>query len=313
MSGPTQTEALARATLESRLAALAAIAVRHDEPLAPHTSMGVGGPARWFIEVEERGALAHLLALLGEAGVAWTMLGGGSNTLFEDRGFEGAVVHLGKGFRFIEADPAQPELIHTGSGALLSAAMNFAKRRGLSGLEFGAGIPGTLGGALAGNSGAGGADICSLAESVEVLDEDGAERTLARGEFGFSYRKSGLAGRIILAARLRLAPASREEIETAIQAHLAKRMEQPIGDRSSGCMFKNPPGEYAGRLIDAAGLKGLQVGGISVSNTHANFMINEGGGTAQEIRQLMEEVRRRVQEESGFELEAEVRWVRPSD
>lgn len=290
----------------SSIEAIPGISLRPNEPLASHTSMGVGGPARWFIEVDERSALAPLLDLLRASRIPWVMLGGGANSIFSDEGFDGAVIHPGKGFRQIEATEHE-HVIRAGAAATLSALMNFAKRRNLSGLEFCAGIPGTLGGALAGNAGAGGWDICTLADSVEVLDREGHPHTRKRGEFSFAYRISDLRNDVILAADLHLCPDTREAIVARIQKCLEKRGEQPIGERSSGCMFKNPPGEFAGRLIDRAGLKGHAVGGASISTEHANFMINDGKATATEILQLMDEVRSRVRSATGIELESEVR------
>lgn len=300
-----------RTSLEEAIASLEGIRVSQNERLSLHTSMGVGGPARWFIVVDDRASLVPLINLLNSRSIRWMMLGGGSNTLFSDEGFNGAVLHPGQGFRSIEMVPGNPQCVRAGAAANVGAIMQFAKRRGLEGLEFCAGIPGTLGGALAGNAGAGGHDICSATESVEVLNGDGTSRERKRGEFQFRYRWCELRDEVILGATLALTPDSREAIEERIQSHLAKRLEQPVGDRSSGCMFKNPPGEYAGRLIDRAGLKGLTVGGISVSHAHANFMINDGSGTAAQIRELMELVRQRVLQSTGVSLEAEVRFIHP--
>jgi len=271
--------------------------------------MGVGGPARWFVEVARRDALAATLAALRDSGAPWVMLGGGSNSLFEDKGFAGVVVRLTGEFRTIRMTEDR-NVLEAGAAAPLSAIMNFARRQGLAGLEFGVGIPGTLGGALAGNAGAGGHDICSLVEAVEVLDSTGRGVVRRPGEFRFGYRQSELARDVIVSARLRLRPDSPETIQARIEEHLARRREQPLGERSSGCMFKNPPGEFAGRLIDRAGLKGTRVGGASVSSIHANFMINDGAATARDVAELMDFVRRRVRETSGVDLEPEVRWLR---
>ena len=207
-------------------------------------------------------------------------------------------------------DQAACSIIRAGAAAGLSAIMNFAKKRELAGLEFCAGIPGKLGGALAGNAGAGGGDICSLVDCVEVVDGEGRLRTRRRGGFAYGYRSSDLRGDVIVAASLRLRHDSRAKIDERIGRHLAKRLDQPLGDRSSGCMFKNPPGEFAGRLIDRAGLKGLRVGGVSVALEHANFMINDGHGTAADVQRLMDQVRERVLTGTGIELEGEVRWPR---
>ncbi|MBI1785481.1 UDP-N-acetylmuramate dehydrogenase [Candidatus Sumerlaeota bacterium] len=294
--------------LETKLNSIPGVSLKSGEPLSAHTSMGVGGPATLFVEAEDRDALVKTLGLLKSSRVRWMMLGGGSNTLFDDAGYDGVVVHLGKGFRAIRAGDA-PNEIFAGAAASLSGIMNFAKRNGLGGAEFCAGIPGVLGGALAGNAGAGGLDICSITESVEVIDAGGNFVTRRRGEFKFSYRMSQLREDVILGAALKLTPDSPENIEARIQQHLSKRFEQPLGERSSGCMFKNPPGNFAGRLIDQSGLKGLRIGNVFVSDVHANFMINEGKGSAADIRRLMDEVRARVLDQTGVELETEVRII----
>lgn len=296
--------------LERRLAGIGGLDVRRGEPLANHTSMGVGGTADWFVEVGRRSALWPCLEAFREAGVAVLMLGGGSNTLFTEAGFRGAVLHLGGEFKSIEIG-TEPHTVHAGAAATLSGIMKFAQRQGLGGLEFAVGIPGTLGGALAGNAGAGGEDVCTLTESVETLDPAGTLRTLRRGEFTYSYRDSTLRGMVLLGATLKLLPDSPDNIKARIERHLSKRWEQPVGERSSGCMFKNPAGDYAGRLIDLAGLKGVRVGGVRVSEKHANFMVNDGTARTGDIEALMALVRGRVQEQTGIDLEPEVRMISP--
>lgn len=290
------------------LAGIPGLTVKPREPLAAHTTMGTGGPAACFVVVDRRDAMEPLVAALRGGGFRWMMLGGGSNTLFDDRGFDGVVVQPGRELRLIEEGPA-PDLVVAGAGAILSAAMNFARKRRLAGLEFAVGIPGMLGGALAGNAGAGAGDVCSLVESVDVIDARGERLVRRRGEFDFAYRRSALRDDVILGATLRLSPDTPEAIEARVQANLAKRWEQPVGSRSSGCMFKNPPGDFAGRVIDRSGLKGLRVGGVAVAEKHANFMVNDAGATTADVLALMEEVRRRVAEISGVELDAEVRVV----
>ncbi len=284
------------------------VTVSAGEPLAKHVSMGVGGPARWFITVETVEALEAVLARLRGGAVPWMMLGGGSNTIFTEAGFGGAIVTLGRGFRQIAAGPGEHE-VTAGAGANLSALMNYAKRRGLTGMEWAAGVPGTVGGALAGNAGTGLGEMCDRVAAVEVIDAAGARRMRRRGEFSYGYRRSDLARDVILRATVALAPDDVEAIQARIDQGLKKRFEQPVGKRCSGCMFKNPAGDYAGRLIDRAGLKGLRVGGAQVSEEHANFIINEGEATSEDIRALVEEVRRRVREATGVELELEIRMV----
>lgn len=296
--------------LKTRLAPLEGVRVLPGELLSRHTSMGVGGPADWFIEVGRKASLFPVLSALDESRISTLMLGGGSNTLFTEGGFRGAVIHLEGEFRTIELGP-DPETLRAGAAANMSAVMKFAQRQGLGGIEFGVGIPGSLGGALAGNAGAGGEDVCSLVNTVQVLGRNGAIEEIPRGGFTYSYRNSELRGRVVLGATLQLRRESPEAIKAAIDRHLSKRWEQPVGERSSGCMFKNPDGGFAGKLIEDAGLKGLRIGGVRVSEKHANFMVNDGTARAEEIESLMNTVRDRVRQETGIELEAEVRLIPP--
>ncbi len=286
------------------------VTLLRDEPLARHTTMGVGGPARWFVTVDEPAALEPALAAVRAAGRPWMLLGGGSNTIFDDAGWPGAILTLGKGFRKLVRIEGTNR-IAAGAAAPLAAVMNFAKREGLAGLEWAAGVPGQLGGALAGNAGTPAGEICAAVEAVEAFGRDGLRQTLRRGEFQYGYRYSSLRDWIVVEATLALTPDAHEAIQQRIDIALAKRMEQPIGQRSSGCMFKNPSGASAGRLIDEAGLKGLRVGGARVSERHANFMINDGGATAADLESLIEIVRQRVRARTGIELELEVRLIRP--
>lgn len=294
--------------LMTKLKTVEGLTLRENEPLAPHLSMGVGGPARIFALVEAEQAIAPLVRELTEAAVPWFVLGGGSNTLADDSGFQGVVLSLGRAFRKTEAGPELHQ-ITVGAATPLSAVMNFAKRRGLSGLEWAAGIPGEIGGALAGNAGTAQGDTCSLIERVEVVDRQGNRLIRHQGEFEFGYRYSTLRRDVILSATFTLTPDTPEAIENRIKQALEKRWEQPIGVRCSGCMFKNPQGDYAGRLIDQAGLKGLRVGGVQVSDKHANFFINDAEASAGDLFELIDKVRRVVRDKTGVELELEIRTV----
>lgn len=287
---------------------LARLELRPRAPLAEFTSMGVGGPSRWMATVGSEDALNELLKLLRAEKARWMMLGGGSNTVFTDAGFNGVVIRLGAGFREIALGP-DAEQVTAGAAAALSAVMNYAKRNGLAGLEWAAGVPGTLGGALAGNAGTGAGEICPQTAAVEVIASDGCHRVRRHGDFTFGYRTSSLVSDIILRATIQLRSGAEEDIAGRIEAALAKRRTQPVGKRTSGCMFKNPTGDAAGRLIDAAGLKDLRIGGARVAGEHANFVVNDSGASSADIAQLMELVRQRVREDSGVELEDEIRFV----
>jgi UDP-N-acetylmuramate dehydrogenase len=298
------------ASILASFAELPDVAVLENEPLGPHTSMGVGGPARALAVFDQATSLATALHRLATANIPWMMLAGGSNTIFTEAGFSGVVVMLGRAFRQIEAGPGQHQLT-AGAASNLSAVMNFSKRAGLSGFEWAAGVPGQIGGALAGNAGTPSGDMCSSVVTVDVLDHEFRPVTRARGEFDFSYRRSALRRDVILRTVLQLQPDDPQAIQARIDAGLKKRGEQPLGVRCSGCMFKNPADDFAGRLIDQAGLKGLRIGEAMVSTQHANFILNTGHATATDIMRLVEEVRQRVKASSGHELELEIRLVDP--
>lgn len=302
------TQAAPDATLFDQLAAIKGVEIAPDEPLARHVTMGVGGPARWFVTLDSVEAAQAAIGLLRSSGVRWMVLGGGSNTFFVDAGFDGVILFLGRGLRAMTLGPGERH-VTAGAGATLSSVMNFAKRAGLAGLEFAAGIPGTLGGALAGNAGTPKGDICSLVDAVEVIDAQGHFVVRQRGEFEFAYRSSALRHDLILRATLALCPDSPEAIQERITQALTKRGEQPIGVRTSGCTFKNPPGDAAGRMIDAVGLKGERVGGAWISERHANFILNDGSASSADICELVSIVRQRVLDHFGVNLELEIKIV----
>lgn len=292
--------------IEEALAGIQGVAVIENEPLASHVTMRVGGPARWFVTVESAQALVQTVACLCMTKADWFVLGGGSNTIFGDDGYAGVVIAMGEGLRSVAAGPGENQ-VTAGAAASLAKVMRFAQQAGLSGLEFVAGIPGSFGGALAGNAGAWGESICVLVESVQVIDREGRLCKRRRGEFDFAYRSSALRNDLIVEATLGLKPDDPEAIARRIADILAKRREQPTWERCSGCVFKNPPGDSAGRLIDAAGLKGARVGGASVSERHTNFIVNDGTATTSDIQSLIDTIRRRVADASGVHLELEVR------
>jgi len=279
--------------------------VRFDEPLGRLTSMGIGGPADAFCRAGDLAKLNAVLGLLEAHRVPCLLFGRGTNILPDDRGFRGAVIRLDGEFGSIEvADRA----IEAGAAAWLGSVVDRAMARDLGGLEFTTGIPGTVGGALIGNAGTATEAIGDRAERVDVLAPGGAVRSLARGDLEFAYRRSVLKGMgaVVLRARFALEPRPRAEIVERLKAYAEKRRGQPLAMPNVGCIFRNPPGESAGRLIDRAGLKGERAGRIEVSRVHANFMVNVGGGTAADVRELILRVRERVRAASGILLEPEV-------
>jgi UDP-N-acetylmuramate dehydrogenase len=265
------------------------------------TSMRCGGTIEHLIEVESPQELAALVSGLDP----FLVLGGGTNTIFSDEPVTLPVLKLGQAFHRIRREGDQ---IHAGAAAALAALLAYSREQGLSGLEDLAGIPGTLGGAIRMNAGTGGWGIMDAISAVEIVDASGV-RTLDRADIAYSYRHTDLpVGAIVTAATFRLRPAPAEVIAGRISANLARRASQPKG-ASSGCMFKNPPGQSAGKLIDQAGLKGRRIGGACISEQHANFIINTGGATTADIKGLMALMRQTVQAKYGLDLEEEVRII----
>lgn len=279
-----------------------------DEPLNRHTSMGTGGPADAFCRVGSGEVLRTLLVLLAGTGLPRMVLGRGTNILPSDGGFRGVVVSLGGDFSRTVFEGGVAE---AGAAVTLASFAEEAARHGLGGLEFTAGIPGSLGGSLIGNAGTAGEALGDLVERIDLMLDDGSMRAVAREGAGFSYRSSALSGMggIVLGARFRLPSRSRAEISDRMKEYTARRKDQPVDWRSAGCIFKNPPGHSAGQLIDQSGLKGARAGAMEISDRHANFMVNRGGGTTADAAKLAGMVRRGVREKFGVRMEMEIRLV----
>ncbi len=282
--------------------------VRRGERLAGHVQFRIGGPADVLVIPRSLDELRAVAGLLFEEGIRPIVLGQGSNVLVGDGGVRGIVVKIGKGIDGVRIDGATVE---AEAGAGLPALALQTAKAGLAGLEFAAGIPGTVGGAVVMNAGAHGHAMDEIVTSVEVLTPESA-RWLDRDALGFGYRTSALQAEAWIVARavLRLRPEDSASVRARLDAWLAHRgATQPVGPPSSGCVFRNPPGDHAGRLIDRAGAKGLAVGGARVSTLHANYIINEGGARATDVLALAEEVRQRVHAQSGITLEMEVKLL----
>lgn len=279
------------------------------EPLARHTTLRVGGPADVLAfpgDVEE---LISLIRFAGERGVPLHVIGHGSNLIAPDEGVRGLVVSLSRATGSIRFRDAEVE---AGAGFPLPRLVRMAARRGLGGLESLAGVPGTVGGALCMNAGASGQAIGDLTEEVRAVGRDGELVTLDRDAMRFAYRSSRLqeGDLIALSVRLRLRPGEREAIEAAVRRAMTRRGEtQPLSHPNAGSIFKNPPGDHAGRLIEEAGCKGMRVGDAQVSPRHANFIVNLGHASATDVIRLMALVYRCVREVSGIALEPEVRLL----
>jgi UDP-N-acetylmuramate dehydrogenase len=282
--------------------------VRTDEPLARYTSFRIGGPADVLVSPDTAEELGAVLRLAAEHGAPATMLGGGSNMLVGDGGIRGVVVRLGAGFRHVAWDAP---CVGAGAGVQLGRLARDAAQRGLGGLEYAEGIPGTVGGALFMNAGAYGGEIADAVDEIETVDASGRVRRIGRDELAFTYRRTALpVGVVVTAVRFRLRAEAVERVRARMEEARARRTaSQPHGSANAGSIFKNPPGDHAGRLVEAAGLKGVRVGGARVSDAHANFIVNDGEARAADVQALMQQAQRVVWERSGVWLEPEVRLI----
>ena len=296
------------ARLREQIAARLGARARFDEPMSDHTTWGVGGPAWCLARVREAGEAAWLVRACQEAGVAAKPLGRGSNLLVGDEGWPGVMIRLDGELGHLSQEGP---LLSAGGGAPLSAVVRLAARVGLAGLEWAAGIPASLGGAVAINAGAYGGDMAELTATVSLLLPSGEITSVPGSELPAGYRRRVLPpGSLVLGAELSLRPATPAEVERRCKALLeVRRSSQPLAARTAGSVFKNPPGEYAGRLIEAAGLKGLAVGGAMVSRRHANFIENRGSASASDILRLINTVVVKVMEAFNVRLEPEVEVV----
>ncbi len=289
--------------------------LRRNEALDRHTTYRVGGPADVMCLPETRSELLEVVTAAHVREIPWLVLGNGSNVLFADEGFRGLVIKI-RGSTPVEGTlwhlKQEGEFIRAGAGVSLPRLAWSAAATGLSGLEFCTGIPGVVGGSIRGNAGAHGSDLGQVLESIELIRPSGDIVTIRASEAGFSYRKSDIdRDGIVTAAVFRLTPDEPENVYERIRDFTEYRKRtQPSSDQSAGCMFRNPVGDKAGRLIDAAGCKGLQVGGSRVSDLHGNFVVNQGGATASDALRLIDLVRERVFERTGVTLELEVRVMK---
>jgi len=284
--------------------------VQANVPLAPYTSARIGGPADFLLTVTSANELAEAVIWLREHGLPFLLLGGGSNILVSDRGVRGVVIlNRAKEVKFFSGNPPK---VWAEAGASLSQLAHRAAAKGLSGLEWAATVPGTVGGAVYGNAGAFGGDMAHNLLSAEVLTEHGRENWPLES-LGYGYRtsvlKRGERKGIVLSAELALTPATKEEVAARIKAFSQQRKATQPPGASMGSMFKNPPGDFAGRLIEAAGLKGRRIGNAEISAVHANFFINHGETRAADVRALIELARRTVAEKFGIELELEIELI----
>ncbi len=282
--------------------------IRAAMPLAELTSFRIGGPADLFVAVEDESELMHAKAAAYRASAPCFCLGAGTNLLVSDRGMRGLVVRLGDGFGKIKIDDTK---VVAGAGAAFGTLVQTVVDRGLEGLEFGEGIPGTVGGGLVMNAGAFGGEIAKVVTLVHGVTEAGEAIALTKDDVKFAYRRTQLPNHFVITrVDFELAHGDRERLAARVAELKSKRAaRQPRGVPNAGSIFKNPPGNFAGKLLEGAGLKGTRLGGAAFSDQHANFIVNLGGAQAAEVRALIEMARNKVQEQSGVWLEPEVRLV----
>ncbi len=285
-------------------------AVEFDVPMARHTSLRIGGPADAVATPASRDDLATLLDLCEQHQLPTLSIGAGFNLLVSDAGIDGVVIRLS---RFRRLEERSRTAVFAEAGVTHASLTRFCVERGLSGLEFGAGIPGVVGGWVTMNAGIGTREVVDVALEVEIIGP-GREpaRTLTRDELDFSYRsfRNLPLGAVVVSVLFEVTPAEPDDVRSEVDRLLAQRARtQPLNIPSCGSVFKNPEGDFAGRLIEAAGLKGEREGGAQISPLHANFIANTGGATAADVRRLMERAREAVEKASGVRLEPEVRIV----
>lgn len=298
--------------MEELLKAAGNSAVLEDEPMSGHISFRVGGPADALVEAADEETVGNVLALCREKGIPCYVLGNGTNVLVKDEGYRGVILKIGREMGHISVTEEEDGsfLIRAGAGALLSAIASRALEQSLTGMEFAAGIPGSLGGAVVMNAGAYGGEMKDILRSVRLLTPEGEIITRTPEELRMGYRYSIVPkmGYTVLSAEIRLQKGDPAEIKGKMD-DLAKqrRDKQPLEYPSAGSTFKRPAGHFAGKLIQDAGLRGYTVGGAQVSEKHCGFVVNRGGASASDILQVMADVQRLVEKTSGVLLEPEVR------
>lgn len=287
---------------------MTSLKITENAPLAALTTFKVGGPARFYAEAHSSDELRVALAFAKERELPFVAIGGGANLLVADRGYRGLVLRVVNDTFVVEGTR-----VIAGAGLPIGRFLHELAKRDLGGLEYLVGVPGTVGGAIVGNAGTANEWIGNRVESVTVFNaETRAASTLPRAQCDFRYRWSRFKEyreEIVLRASFSLVRRPTGAIRSAMASYLARRRHQPAGDACAGCIFVNPPGESAGRLIERAGLKGKQIGGARVSETHANFIVNTSNATSEHIAELISYVKQQVRDRLGVQLHEEIRYI----
>ncbi len=284
--------------------------VLFDEDLSKHTSFKIGGPADAFVEIEKEEQLTQLSEYLERVEEKYYILGNGSNTLFPDKGFEGVILHVGNGFSEITVEG---EKIIAKAGAALVKVSKIAQENSLTGLEFAAGIPGTVGGGVVMNAGAYDGEMAQVVSCVKAISPKGEIIELENKSLEFGYRHSILRhrGYVVTEVSFELKKGDKDEIRKKMDDFNSRRREkQPLEYPSAGSVFKRPTGHYAGQLIMDAGMRGFQIGGARVSDKHCGFIINVNHASAEDVLELIEEIQFRVRDRFGVDLEPEIEILR---
>ena len=284
--------------------------VLFDEDLSKHTSFKIGGPADAFVEIENTEQLTKVSEYLDRVEEKYYILGNGSNTLFSDRGFEGVILHIGGGFSEITVSGTR---IIAKAGAALAKVSKTAQEHSLTGLEFAAGIPGTVGGGVVMNAGAYGGEMSFVVDTVKAISPRGEEIELENKSLEFGYRYSILRhrGYVVTEVSFNLKEGDKDEIRAKMDDFNSRRREkQPLEYPSAGSVFKRPEGHFAGQLIMEAGMRGFQIGGARVSDKHCGFIINTGHASAEDVTELIDEIQFRVRDRFGVDLEPEIEIVK---
>lgn len=280
--------------------------------LAPYTTFNIGGPARYFLVAKTKEEILNAVAAAKSANLDWVVLGSGSNMLVSDDGYDGLVIKVE--LNQIEVDE-EKQLVRAGAGALVSGVIAQALKSGLAGLEFAIGVPATVGGAVWANLGARGREMKDYVIEISTLDENGAEKVLTKSECQFSYRDSIFKHEkhIILDVLFQLGTGDQADIKKQLKELTEQRQEtQEVGAKTAGCAFQNPveqTDKSAGQLIDELDLKGKQIGGAKISEKHANFIVNTGDATAEDVVMLISYIKQQVRDKKGVQLMEEIEYI----